>query len=281
MGLPNEWKHMIGIFDSGFGGLSVFRAIKRELPVYNYLYLGDNARAPYGNKSEEEIYTYTTEAIEFLFKKGCRLIIIACNTASVKALRKIQKEWLIKNYPNKRVLGVVIPVAEKTIEFIKKNKKKNKIGLIGTELTINSGVYEDELKKISKNFDIYSKACPLLVPLIEESWIKRKETKMILRYYLRGLKTQKINILILACTHYPLLKKQIQEVMGGRCEVLDSPRFVANKLANYLKRHEKFEEKLVKEKKILFYTTGNKEKFKKFGEKFFKEKIKNIKQIKL
>jgi len=272
---------MIGIFDSGLGGLTILKGITSKLPEYDYLYLGDSARAPYGNKSQELIYTYTVEAVDFLFKKGCELVIIACNTASAKALRKLQQEWLPKKYPEKRVLGVVIPVVEKAAEYVAEHLKKNKIGIIGTRVTVESGVYEQELKKTGVKAAIYAQACPLLVPLVEEGWIKRKETKMILRYYLRKLKKERINVLILGCTHYPVLYKQIKEIMGPQCEVLNSPEYVAEKLADYLNRHPEMAKKLSKSGKCVFYTTDDVARFKELGSKFLGERIDKVKRIEL
>lgn len=268
---------MIGIFDSGFGGLTVLRAIINKLPDYNYIYLGDNARAPYGNKSQELIYEYTAQAVAFLFKEGAELAIIACNTASTEALRKIQQEWLPKNYPKKRVLGVVIPVAEKII----KSERGDKIGIIGTRATISSGAYNKEIKKINSEAEIFEQACPLLVPLIEEGWHNRREAKMILRNYLRPLKKEKIDKLILGCTHYPILIKNIKGIMGKGCEVLDSPEIIAEKLKDYLIRHSEIEKKLLRNKEMIFYTTDKTKRFAELGQKFLGRPIKKIKSIEL
>ncbi|PIR13545.1 glutamate racemase [Candidatus Falkowbacteria bacterium CG11_big_fil_rev_8_21_14_0_20_39_10] len=272
---------MIGIFDSGLGGLTILKAFIEKLPEYDYMYLGDNARSPYGNKSQDLIYQYAKEAIDFLFKRDCQLVVLACNTASAKALRKLQQERLPKNYPDRRVLGVVIPAVQAVAEIIKKNPRKNKLGIIGTRSTIESGVYEKELAKTGLKIEIFKQACPLLVPLIEEGWTKRPETKMILRYYLRGLKKARINNLILACTHYPILLKQIENIMGPQCRVLDSPRFTAEKLADYLKRHPEIETKLSKNKTRLFYTTDKAAMFKELGQRFLDSEIGEVEKAKL
>ncbi|MCK4553467.1 glutamate racemase [Candidatus Parcubacteria bacterium] len=289
---------MIGVFDSGFGGLTILKQFLNQLPQYNYLYLGDNARAPYGNKSQEVIYNYTKEAVDFLFKQGCELIIIACNTASAKALRKIQQEWLLKHQLKKRVLGVVIPIAEQAV----KSSRFNRIGIIGTRATVESRVYEQELNKLlgrpsqsprrsraaglrrgglKTGLKIYSQACPLLVPLIEEAWLKKPETRMILKKYLRPFKQKKIDTLILGCTHYPFLIKDIQRIMGKNCQVLDSPKIVAEKLQDYLERHPEIEGKISKNKKRLFYTTDDPARIKQFGEKFLGEEIREVKRVEL
>ncbi len=272
---------MIGVFDSGLGGLTILKEFLKVLPQYDYVYLGDNARTPYGNKSQELIYNYTKEAVNFLFRKGCQLVIIACNTASAKALKKIQQEWLKKHYPSRRVLGVIIPAVEEVSEIIKFASKANCIGVIGTRSTIESGVYNKELSKHCKNFKIYEQACPLLVPLIEEGWIKKRETRMILKNYLRPLKQKKVNILILGCTHYPILLKPIKEIMGRQCRVLNPPEFIARKLEDYLKRHSEIKRNISKNKKVVYYTTDKAERFKLMGEKFLKRNIKKVKKINL
>lgn len=272
---------MIGIFDSGLGGLTILKSIVSRLPDYDYLYLGDNARAPYGNKSPELIYEYTREAAGFLFKKGCELIIVACNTVSAEALRRIQQEWLVENYPERRILGVIIPVVEAVAAMAKSASKKNRLGIIGTRSTIESGTYDLEMRKLYPCLEIYSQACPLLVPLVEEGWTERRETKMILKYYLRPLKMKKINYLILGCTHYPIFLKQIKKIMGRQCQIFDSPRSVAEKLADYLERHPEIETKIFKNKKRIFCTTDRAEKFKELGEKFLGQKIERVEKISL
>ena len=272
---------MIGIFDSGFGGLTILKEFIFEgdnrdccLQKYDYMYLGDNARAPYGNKSQSVIYDYTKEAIDFLFKQGCELIIVACNTVSAKALRKIQREWLVKNNSAGKVLGVVIPVAEEAVNY-------GRIGVIGTKATIESRVYETEINKLKKGIEIYSYACPLLVPLIEEGWIKKTETKMILKKYLRPLKEKRIDTLILGCTHYPFLIDDIKQIMGKNCQVLDSPKIVADKLKDYLSHHPKIESKLSKNKKRVYCTTDDPQKFKRFSEEFFGERVERVERVEL
>ena len=273
---------MIGIFDSGCGGLTILKRFLDSdmstcrLQQYDYIYLGDNARAPYGSKSQDAIYGYTKQAVDFLFKNGCRLIIVACNTASAEALKKVQQEWLVKNNHGGRVLGVVVPVVEEAVEI-----EGGRIGVIGTKATIESEVYNIELKKLKKDIEIYSHACPLLVPLVEEGWIKKAETKMILKKYLRPLKEKRIDTLILGCTHYSFLIDSIKRIMGKNCQVLDSPKIVAKKLKNYLERHPEIESKLSKNKKRIYYTTDDPQRFKQFSNKFFGEDIKEVKRVEL
>lgn len=260
---------MIGVFDSGFGGLTILRAFLDELPEYDFIYLGDNARTPYGNKSQNVIYEYTRQAVEFLFNRGSRLIILACNTASTKALRKIQQEWLPLHYPDRRVLGVVIPLAEVAVVA----SRYRRIGIIGTRATIESKVYEQELRKLKNNLNIYGQPCPLLVPLVEENWVGKPEATMVLKKYLRPLKSKRVDTLILGCTHYPFLKRDIERIMGKNCNVLDAPGIVAEKLIDYLQRHSEIEETLLKDRQRAYYTTDDIGRFRVFGEKFLGQRI--------
>jgi len=268
---------MIGVFDSGFGGLTILKYFLQDLPQYNYLYLGDNARAPYGNKSTEVIFDYTKEAVDFLFSKNCELIIIACNTVSAKALRRAQQQLLAKDNSSKRVLGVVIPIAEEAVQL----SRFSRIGIIGTRATVESNVYKKELKELGVNSEIYQQACPLLVPLVEEDWLSSPITKKVLKKYLRPLKEKKIDTLILGCTHYPFLIKEIKRIMGKNCRVLNSPEIIAKKLKNYLLRHPEIEKRLSKDKKRLYYTTDDAARFMRFGSKFLDSEIKEAKKIKL
>jgi glutamate racemase len=261
---------MIGIFDSGIGGLTVTKEVLRQLPGYQLLYLGDIARTPYGNRSQDLIYQFTEQAVDYLFKQGCQLIIIACNTASAEALRKIQQEWLPKNYPDRRVLGVIRPVVEEAAQA----SRYGRIGVIGTRGTIISGAYERELKAQEPKVKVFQQACPLLVPLVEEGQTKRAETTKILRNYLRPLKNQKIDTLILGCTHYPILLKQIQKICGQNIKVLDSAQIVAEKLQDYLKRHPEIESKIEKGSNHRFLVTDLTEKFQENAEDWLGQRIK-------
>lgn len=260
---------MIGIFDSGFGGLTVFKEIKKALPDYNYIYLGDNLRAPYGGRSQEVIYEYTRQAVDFLFKQNCELVILACNTASSEALKKLQQEWLPTNYPSRRILGVIRPLAEEAVKL----SKANKIGVVGTKATIESKSYDRELKHLKKEVKVFEQACPLLVPLVEEGWLDKTETRMIIKKYLRPLKDQQIDTLILGCTHYPLLMKEFLRICGKKINVLDGPRVVAEKLADYLNRHPEIEKNLAKQKTVRYLTTGDPKTFSSLGGKFIGAEI--------
>jgi len=268
-------KNIIGVFDSGLGGLSVFKHFLKKMPQFNYLYLGDNARVPYGNKSREIIYEYTKEAVDFLFTHGADLIIIACNTASAEALRRIQQEYLPKKYPGKKVLGVIRPLAEAA----GKNLKSKKVGVIGTKATIGSGVYETEIKKINPQLQVYQLSTPLLVPLIEEGWAHKPETKKILESYLKPLKQKKIETLILGCTHYPFLLKEAREIMGRGYSIPNTGEIIAQSLKDYLMRHPELNIKADKKPSVKFYTTDDIKKFKDLGEKFLGQKMTHIEKI--
>jgi glutamate racemase len=263
---------MIGVFDSGFGGLTILRAFLTRLPQYDYIYLGDNARTPYGNKSQAVIYTYTRQAVEFLFARGCVLVILACNTASAKALRRIQQEFLPAAHPDRRVLGVVIPLAEAGVDV----SRYGRIGVIGTRATIESRVYEQELAKLSPDAKVFGQACPLLVPLVEEDWVGKPETTMILKKYLARIKRKKIDTLILGCTHYPFLQKDVQRIMGKNCRVLSGPETVSDKLIDYLNRHPEMEKRLGRNQTATFFTTDDADRFKLLGQKFLCHNIPKV-----
>jgi glutamate racemase len=263
---------MIGVFDSGYGGLTILKAFLRALPDYDYIYLGDSARAPYGSKSLKLVYDYTRQAVEFLFDRGAELIVLACNTASVKALHRIQREWLPLHAPRRRVLGVVIPLAEAAVEAT----RWGRIGVIGTRATIESRVYEEELLKLNHDLKIFTRSCPLLVPLVEEGWVNKPETNMILKKYLRPLKTKCIDTLIPGCTHYPFLGREIARIMGKNCRVLNAPAVVADRLSDYLRRHPEMETRLSRHRRRDFYTTDDPEHFRTFGQNFLGQGIKDV-----
>lgn len=265
---------MIGVFDSGFGGLTVLKAFLTKLPQYDYAYLGDNARTPYGNKSQAVIYAYTRQAVEFLFARGCVLVILACNTASAKALRRIQQELLPAKYPDHRVLGVVIPLAEAGVDV----SRYGRIGVIGTRATIESGVYDQELAKLRPDIKVFGQACPLLVPLVEEDWVGKPETNMILKKYLYRVKRKKIDTLILGCTHYPFLQKDIERIMGKNCRVLNGPETVSEKLIDYLSRHSEIEVRISRKKTVTFFTTDDPGRFRLLGQKFLRHNIPDVEQ---
>jgi len=260
----------IGVFDSGFGGLNILRGIIKELPEYNYIYLGDTARAPYGSRSEEIIYEFTKQAVDFLFEKNCEIIIIACNTASCDALKKLQREYLPKKYPPKKILGVLIPASEEAV----KKTKNQKIGIIATESTVSSGAFSRELLKLKPKVEIFQKACPLLVSFVESGEYNSKASKWIIENYLEYFKNKKIDTLILGCTHYGILENIIRKAIGKNVKIISEARIVPKKIKNYLERHKEIELKLGKNKIRKFYSTDLTDKFKILGGKFFGKPIK-------
>lgn len=243
----------IGVFDSGFGGLTVLRSIVQELPEYNFIYFGDNARAPYGNKSFDVIYEYTLEGVNFLFNQGCELVVLACNTASAKALRTIQQRDLSRIAPLKRVLGVIRPSTEEITSFT----RSGVVGILGTEGTVNSSSYLLELTKISPNLKVYQHACPLWVPLIEERQYESAAGKMIISSDVEQLfaRNRAIDTILLACTHYPIIKSIIEETVGGRAQIIEQGPLVALKLKDYLMRHPEIGTRLGTGDKMKVYTT--------------------------
>ncbi len=279
---------MIGVFDSGFGGLTVFKELVKELPKHDFIYLGDSARAPYGSHSPGLVYQYTEQAVDYLFRQGCELVILACNTATAAALRKIQQEYLPKRYPDRRVLGVIRPIVEKAVHLT----QNGRIAVIGTTVTVNSGAY---LRELSEHFaltdqgrrprkgesktrpiklEVFQQACPLLVPLIEEGWERRPETKRILRHYLRPLKDKKPDVLVLGCTHYPILYKDIEAVMGRNCLVLNPGGVVAASFKDYVKRHPEIAGRLSQKGECRLLTTDETDKFEKLGARFLGKRFK-------
>ncbi|MDA1060195.1 MAG: glutamate racemase [bacterium] len=260
---------MIAFFDSGYGGLTVLKPVMDLLPEYDYLYLGDNARAPYGNHSEESIKKFSEQAVNYLFGQGVSLIIFACNTASSVALRFIQEKYLKgSKEEDRKVLGVLIPVAQEAM----RRTGNNRVGVIGTKATINSKVYEKEISKLNPEVKVYSRACPLLVPFIEENWHHKPEAISILKKYLKPLKSCNIDTLILGCTHYPLMQKEIKKTMKN-VNILQSGEITAKSLRDYLERHPEIESKLSKNKSRKFLTTDDPKSFKEFTEKHFGMKI--------
>ena len=249
------------------------REIVRKLPRYNYIYLGDTARAPYGTRSQETVYKFTEQAIDFLFKKGCQLVILACSTASSEALRKIQQKYLPENYPGRKVLGVVIPASEEAIT----KTTGSKIGVIATSGTIKSNAFKRELQKLNLKIQLFQQAAPLLVPLVEAGEHGSKAADLILGNYLRPLLKNKINTLILGCTHYGILEKKIRKIIGKKIKIIAGGKVVAEKLKDYLERHPEIKTKIGKNSKRIFYTTDLTNNFSVLGGKFFGRKIKTEK----
>lgn len=266
----------IGIFDSGYGGLTVFRAIRDRLPQYDYVYLGDNARTPYGNRSFETIHAYTWQCVRWLFAQGCPLVILACNTASAKALRRIQRQDLPGAFPDRRVLGVIRPTAEVVGHF----SKSGVIGILGTKGTVQSDSYRLEIEKFFPRLTVYQQACPLLVPLIENGEQESEGAIYFLKKYLRQLMacSPDIDALLLACTHYPLMETAIRSLLPPHVAVISQGPLIAASMEDYLVRHPEMQQRLSKEGKALFYTTDEAEDFERHAASFFGEKV-NATQI--
>lgn len=244
----------IGIFDSGLGGLIIARAIRKFMPEYDYVYFGDRKRMPYGNKSHQKVWQYTKKAVDYLFRReNCVLIIIACNTASARALRKIQQEYLPKKFPNRKVLGVLIPAAEIAAKY-------KRIGILATKGTVASKTFPTEIKKLNKKAKVFQNPAPRLVSLIEKG--NMRQAKIFLLQYLRPLKDKKLDALVLGCTHYPILKREIKKIMPEEIKIISQDEIVPKKLKNYLSRHSEIAEKLSKKKTFNTIFTGKANYFK-------------------
>ncbi len=245
----------IGIFDSGYGGLTVLEDIQKRLPQYDYLYLGDNARAPYGTRSFEVIYEYTLQAVEELFDRGCHLVILACNTASAKALRTIQQNDLKRIAPGKKVLGVIRP----STELIGSYSRSKELGILATEGTVISNSYVIELQKFFPDCKVHQQACPIWVPLIENNEHGTDEGKAFIRQDIERLlrKSPNIDTILLGCTHYPLIKEEIEKIVPASIKVIAQGQIVAESLQSYLDRHPEIETKCSREGKLSFFTSEN------------------------
>jgi glutamate racemase len=227
----------IGIFDSGLGGLVMTKAFREVLPEYDFLYLGDTLHVPYGPRSANAILDFTTRAVDFLFDQGCPLVIIACNTASANALRRIQQGYLPVHYPDRKALGVIVPTIEAAI-----NTGHTRIGLIGTAFTVQSKTYDQELRKLNPAIRLSAKATPLLVPLAENDGLHYAEP--ILRDYLASLLEDQIDSLILGCTHYPLFRPALEEILPAGVDIIAQNEVVPPKLVEYLQRHPEIEKRI-------------------------------------
>ena len=265
--------HPIGVFDSGFGGLTVLKEIVKELPEYDYVYLGDNARAPYGSRSFETVYEYTLECVKHLFDLGCHLVILACNTASAKALRTIQQKDLPTIDPKRRVLGVIRPTAE----VIGNYSKSGHVGVLGTTGTVSSQSYPVEIEKLFPHLNVYQEACPMWVPLIENHEYDSEGGSYFIRKNIMHLMQQqsKIDAVILGCTHYPLIEEQIKQILPDSVKVLSQGPIVAAGLKDYLLRHPEMEANCSKGKQVTFYTTDLTETFDKGASLFYGQAVKS------
>jgi glutamate racemase len=264
-------KGKIGIFDSGYGGLTVMRSIVDALPDYNYLYLGDNARAPYGNRSFDTVYHYTLECVNWLFDEGCDLVILACNTASAKALRQIQQVDLPKRNDNKRVLGVIRPTTESIGEY----SKAGVIGVLGTAGTVVSKSYPIEIAKFYPEMIVEQEACPMWVYLVEHNQMNGEGADYFVKQHVDRIlaRNPKIDTLLLACTHYPLLIKTIKKFVPDSIKLVTQGGIVAEKLKDYLSRHSEIETGLMKGKQRDFVTTDDASTFDLQASMFFGDSI--------
>ncbi len=245
----------IGVFDSGFGGLTVLREIVKRLPGYDYLYLGDNARAPYGNRSFETVYQYSLQCVKWFLNQGCPLIILACNTASAKALRTIQQNDLPRIAPGKRVLGVIRPTAE----IIGKLSKTGSVAVLATNGTVQSQSYPLEIRKFFPDLKVYEEACPMWVPLVENNEHNKEGADFFVRKNIQNILTtgHKIDVLLLGCTHYPLLKETIRKYLPAGIQIVSQGEIVASSLSDYLTRHPEIEELCSKNERRVFCTTDS------------------------
>ena len=252
---------MIGVFDSGFGGLTILKNLQKALPQYDYLYLGDNARAPYGSRSFETIFRYTLQAVRELISRGCPLVILACNTASAKALRSIQQDVLPYEFPDKRVLGIVRPTAEEIGKF----SKSGHIGIFGTMGTVSSGSYLIEINHFYPELKVTQHACPMWVPLVENGERESEGARFFVKKDIDALLAEDpdIDTLLLACTHYPLLEGAIRSALPEKVNLVFQGDIVTEKTVDYLKRHPEMEHRLTKNGKTRFLTTDT--------EKFFEK----------
>jgi glutamate racemase len=263
----------IGVFDSGYGGLTVLKEIVGMLPQYNYIYLGDNARAPYGSRSFDTVYHYTLECVQWFFQQGCQLVILACNTASAKALRTIQQNDLQHMGPGKTVLGVIRPTTEKISSYT----KTGEVGILGTNGTVQSRSYVIEIEKFSPGVKVYQEACPMWVPLIENNEYETPGAEFFIKKNLQNLFAQSGNIdtVLLACTHYPLLKNKIEEFLPAGKQLLSQGEIVADSLHDYLHRHPEIDAKCTKGREVKFYTTDSAEDFDSHASVFYGSNVKS------
>ena len=268
----------IGVFDSGYGGLTILDKIREVLPEYDYIYLGDNARAPYGTRSFEVVYEFTRQAVNKLFDMGCHLVILACNTASAKALRSIQMNDLPQIDPARRVLGVIRP----TVECIGEISKNQHIGVLATAGTIKSESYPLEIHKLFPEIQVSGTACPMWVSLVENNESQDEGADYFIRKYIDQLlaKDPQIDTVILGCTHFPILLPKIRQYIPDHISVIAQGEYVAESLKDYLKRHPEMDAKCTKNGNCQFYTTEAEEKFSESASTFLKQQI-SVKHITL
>ncbi len=266
----------IGIFDSGLGGLAILREIVKILPDYDYIFLADNARVPYGGRSKDLIFSFTQEAVEYLFKKGCAIVILACNAATASALRRLQRDYLPLSYPDRRILGVIRPAIERVVEL---NAKR--VGVIGTYATIESESFMEEIKKLDPKIKVFQQACPLLVPIIEEGEEYTKGMEFILDKYLRNLTRHKIDTLILGCTHYELIENYIKKYLKKGTYVISEGKVTAQKFKKYLLKHPDLNSRLTRNGTHVYLVTDINPRYAKLAKKYAGSQFKNRQRLEL
>ena len=271
-------KGPIGVFDSGYGGLTILKEIRKALPEYDFIYLGDNARTPYGTRSFEVVYEFTLQAVIRLFELGCPLVILACNTASAKALRSIQQNDLPYLDKSRRVLGVIRPTAESIGEAT----KTRHVGILATSGTIRSESYPMEIKKLFPDIKVTGVACPMWVPLVENKEFNSEGADFFVKKYIDELlnKDNEIDTIVLGCTHYPLLIDKIKEYTPEGINIITQGEYVARSLKDYLNRHKEIASRCIKRGKCDFLTTESVEKFKESASIFLHEDV-TVKSITL
>ncbi len=269
----------IGVFDSGYGGLTILQQIRQLMPDYDYVYLGDNARTPYGSRSFEIVYQFTLQAVRRLFKEGCPIIILACNTASAKALRTIQQHDLPNIDPTRRVLGVIRP----TVEAIGEITRNYHVGVLATQGTIASESYPLEITKIYPHIRVSSQACPLWVPLVENNEHQSPGADFFVKKYIDGLlqKDSDIDTIILGCTHYPLLYDKIRQFTPAHIRIIAQGSYVAHSLTDYLQRHRDMQERISRQGTCRFLTTEQADRFSTSANLFLTDSPINVETITL
>jgi glutamate racemase len=265
-------KKAIGVFDSGYGGLTILNEFLKELPEYDFIYLGDNARSPYGTRSFDVVYDYTLQAVEKLFSMGCELVILACNTASAKALRTIQQNDLPKIDPDKRVLGVIRPSVEEVYNLT----QTKHVGVLGTVGTIRSESYPLEINKLYPDVRVVQQACPMWVPLVENNEFSSSGGRYFIEQNIVELleKDPKIDSIILGCTHYPILREEIRRVLPTHIKLISQGEIVAKSLRDYLRRHPEMDQRCTKDGSREFYTTEFVDSFEEKASRFLQCKLK-------
>ena len=272
---------MIGVFDSGFGGLTVLDALVERLPQYDFLYLADNARAPYGARSPDVVLRFTQEAVEWLFDQGCPLVVLACNTASARALRTLQQKYLPAHHPDRRILGVVRPSVEALAGLppgalpgvTHPTLASGQVAVLGTETTIGSDSFGLELRKLAPGLHLFQQSCPMWVPLVEAGELDGQGTEWFLHRYLDPVLELHPSRLLLACTHYPLLLSGIRRIVPSGVEILTQGGLVAERLEDWLRRHPEMEARLTKAGKVEYTTTDDPDWFSNMGIRFLSRRV--------